>query len=92
MEDEDFCRASIDNIATTSSDESTEKLVDTARQTSIDDTTPEVGKFSPTYNTNERVVLGEPNGQLSNANNQITNEQGTAIPAQINLISKKDHE
>ncbi|KAF3548665.1 hypothetical protein DY000_02007781 [Brassica cretica] len=41
MEDLDFGRASIDNIGTTSSDESTEKLVDTAHQTSIDDTSPE---------------------------------------------------
>ncbi|KAF3552171.1 hypothetical protein DY000_02007775 [Brassica cretica] len=92
MEDMDFGRASIDNTTTTSSDESTEKSVDTARQTSIDDTSPEAGKFSLTYNTNKGVVLGEPKGQLSNANNQITNEQGTAIPVQINSISKKDHE
>ncbi|KAF2610159.1 hypothetical protein F2Q70_00012035 [Brassica cretica] len=39
----DFARPSIDNPATTSSDESTEKSVDTARQTSIDDTSPEAG-------------------------------------------------
>ncbi|KAF2567166.1 hypothetical protein F2Q68_00025187 [Brassica cretica] len=92
MEDMDFGRASIDNTATTSSDELTEKSVDTAHQTSIDDTSPEACKFSLTYNTNERVVLGEPKGQLSNVNNQITSEQGTAIPVQINLVSKKDHE
>ncbi|KAF3578007.1 hypothetical protein DY000_02031225 [Brassica cretica] len=92
MEDMDFGRASIDNIATTSSDESTEILVDTAHQTSIDDTPPEVGKFSLTNNANEEIVLGEPKGQLRNANNQIINEQGTAIPVQINLISKRDHE
>ncbi|KAF2533257.1 hypothetical protein F2Q70_00029909 [Brassica cretica] len=92
MEDIDFGRASIDNIATTSSDESTEKSVDTAHQTSIDDTSPEAGKFSLTYNTNEGIVLGEPKGQLSNTNNQIINEQGTAIPVPINSISKKDHE
>jgi len=92
MEDMDFGRASIDNIATTSSDESTEKSVDTAHQTSIDDTSPEAGMFSLTYNTNEGIVLGEPKGQLSNTNNQIINEQGTAIPVQINSISKKDHE
>ena len=88
----DFGRASIDNTITTSSDESTEKSVDTAHQTSIDDTSPEACTFSLTYNTNERVVLREPKGQLSNANNQITNEQGTAIPVQIHSISKKDHE
>ena len=58
MEDMDFGRASIDNIATTSSDESTEISVDTAHQTSIDDTPPEAGKFSLTYNANEGVVLG----------------------------------
>ena len=92
MEDMDFGRASIDNTITTSSDESTEKSVDTAHQTSIDDTSPEACTFSLTYNTNERVVLREPKGQLSNANNQITNEQGTAIPVQIHSISKKDHE
>ncbi|KAF3595350.1 hypothetical protein DY000_02022181 [Brassica cretica] len=92
MEDMDFGRASIDDIAKTSSDESTEISVDTAHQTSIDDTPPEAGKFSLTYNTNEGVVLGEPKGQLSNANNQIINEQGTAIPVQINSISKRDHE
>ena len=92
MEDMDFGRASIDNTTTTSRDESAEKSVDTARQTSIDDTLPEAGKFSLTYNTNKGVVLGEPKGQLSNANNQITNEQGTAIPVQINSISKKDYE
>ncbi|KAF3489170.1 hypothetical protein F2Q69_00054462 [Brassica cretica] len=92
MEDMDFGRASIDNTTTTSRDESAEKSVDTARQTSINDTSPEAGKFSLTYNTNKGVVLGEPKGQLSNANNQITNEQGTAIPVQINSISKKDYE
>ncbi|KAF3572164.1 hypothetical protein F2Q69_00059111 [Brassica cretica] len=92
MEDMDFSRASIDNTATTSSDESTEKSVDTAHQTWIDDTSPEAGKFSLTYNTNKGVVLGEPKDQLSNTNNQIINEQGTAIPVQINSISKKDHE
>ncbi|KAF2590771.1 hypothetical protein F2Q70_00038815 [Brassica cretica] len=92
MEDMDFSRASIDNTATTSSDESIEKSVDTAHQTSIDDTSPEAGKFSLTYNTNKGVVLGEPKDQLSNTNNQIINEQGTAIPVQINSIPKKDHE
>ncbi|KAF3596530.1 hypothetical protein DY000_02022179 [Brassica cretica] len=92
MEDMDFGRASIDEIARTSSDESTEISVDTAHQTSIDDTPPEAGKFSLTNNANEEVVIGEPKGQLSNTNNQIVNEQGTAIPVQINSISKRDHE
>ena len=92
MEDMDFGRASIDNIGTTSSDESIEKLVDTAHQTSIDDTSPEAGKFSLTYNTNEGVVLGEPKGQLRNTINQIINEHGTEIPVKINSISKRDHE
>ncbi|KAF3498043.1 hypothetical protein DY000_02052519 [Brassica cretica] len=41
MEDMDFGQASIDNIATTSSDNSTAISVDTAHQTSIDDTSPE---------------------------------------------------
>ena len=72
--------------------ELTEKLVDTAHQTSIDDTSPEAGKFSLTYNTNEGVVLGEPKGQLSNVNNQIMNEQGTEIPVQIKSISERDNE
>ena len=58
MEDMDFGRASIDDIVKTSSDESTEISVDTAHQTSIDDTPPEAGKFSLTYNANEGVVLG----------------------------------
>ena len=92
MEDMDFGRASIDDIVKTSSDESTEISVDTAHQTSIDDTPPEAGKFSLTNNANEGVVLGEPKGQLSNAINQIINKQGTEIPVKINLIWKRDHE
>ncbi|KAF3594256.1 hypothetical protein DY000_02021273 [Brassica cretica] len=63
MEDMDFGQASIDEIATTSSDESTEISVNTAHQTSIDDTPPEAGKFSLTNNDNEEVVLGEPKEQ-----------------------------
>ncbi|KAF3604045.1 hypothetical protein F2Q69_00035069 [Brassica cretica] len=100
MEDMDFGRTSIDEMTTTSSDESTEQSIDATHQTSIDathqtsidDTPLEAGKFSLTNNANERVVLGEPKGQLSNTINQITNEQGTAIPVKINLISKRDHE
>ena len=71
---------------------STEKLIDAAHQTSIDDPPPEAGKFSLAYNANKGVVLGEPKGQLSNAINSIMNEQGTAIPVKINSISKRDHE
>ena len=90
MEDMDFSRASIDNNATTSSDNSTSISVDTEHHTSIDDTSPEAAKFSLTNNTKLKVVLGEPKGQL--INNPIINEQGTAIPVQINSISKRDHE
>ncbi|WZZ35128.1 hypothetical protein YC2023_018529 [Brassica napus] len=92
MEDMDFGRISIDETTTTSSDKSTEKSIDAAHQTSIDDTPPEEGKFALTYNANKGVVLGEPKGQLTNAINSIMNEQGTAIPVKINSISKRDHE
>ena len=92
MEDMDFGRISIDETTTTSSDKSTEKSIEAAHQTSIDDTPPEEGKFALTYNANKGVVLGEPNGQLTNAINSIMNEQGTAIPVKINSISKRDHE
>ena len=84
MENMDFGRISIEETTTTLSDKSTVK--------SIDDTPPEAGKFSLTYNANEGVVLGEPKGQLSNEINPIFNEQGTAIPVKINSISKRDHE
>ena len=66
MEDMDFGQISIDETTTTSSDKSTEKLIDAAHQTSIDDPPPEAGKFSLAYNANKGVVLGEPKGQLSN--------------------------
>ncbi|KAF3527581.1 hypothetical protein DY000_02039176 [Brassica cretica] len=92
MEDMDFGRTSIDETTTTSSDESTEQSIDATHQTSIDDILPEAGKFSLTNMANERVLLGEPKCQLSNAINQIINEQETAIPVKINLISKRDHE
>ncbi|KAF3547868.1 hypothetical protein DY000_02007224 [Brassica cretica] len=92
MEDMDFGQTSIDEMTTTSSDESTEQSIDATHQTSIDDTPTEAGKFSLTSNANAGIVLGEPKGQLSNEINQITNEQGTAIPIKINLISKRDHE
>ncbi|KAF3603042.1 hypothetical protein F2Q69_00034625 [Brassica cretica] len=92
MEDMDFGRTSIDETTTTSSDESTEKSIDAAHQTSIDDSPPEAGKSSLTNNANEGVVLGEPKCQLSNAINQIINEQGTAIPVKNNLILKRDNE
>ena len=58
----------------------------------IDGTPPEAGKFSLTIHTNEEVVLGESKGQLSNAINQIINEQGTAIPVKINSILNKVEE
>ncbi|KAF3527522.1 hypothetical protein DY000_02039719 [Brassica cretica] len=92
MEDMDFGQPSIDEMTKTSSDETTETSIDASHQTSIDDTPPEAGKFSLTNHVNEEVVLGEPKGQLSNAINQIINEQGTAIPVQINSISKRDEE
>ncbi|KAF2537184.1 hypothetical protein F2Q70_00003892 [Brassica cretica] len=67
-------------------------MIGASLQISIDDTPLEAGKFSRTNHANEEVVLGEPNGQLSNAINQIINEQGTAIPVKINSISNKDEE
>ena len=88
----DFGRTLIDEMRTISSDESTEQSIDATHQTSIDDTPSEAGKFSLTNNANQGVVLEEPKGQLSNAINQIINEQGTAILVKINLISKRDHE
>ena len=62
----DFGRVSIDEATKTSSAMSTEKSIDAAHQTSIDaahqtsieDTLPEAGKFSLTYNANKGVVLG----------------------------------
>ncbi|KAF2582276.1 hypothetical protein F2Q68_00004618 [Brassica cretica] len=83
MENMDFGRTSIDEVRAISSDMSTAISVDDAHRTSINNTPPEAGKYSLTDNANEIVVLGEPKGQLSNANNQIMNEQGTAIPVQI---------
>ncbi|KAF3552169.1 hypothetical protein DY000_02007777 [Brassica cretica] len=55
----DFARPSIDNPATTSSDESTEKSVDTAHQTSIDDTSPEADYINPgrTYSNRSAIKL-----------------------------------
>ncbi|KAF3512924.1 hypothetical protein F2Q69_00009932 [Brassica cretica] len=91
MEDMDFGRISIDETTTTSSDMSTKKSIDAAHQTSIDDTPPEAGKFSLTDNANKGVVLGEPNGQLSNAINSIMNEQGTAIPTCAQTIPWKKY-
>ncbi|KAF3591302.1 hypothetical protein DY000_02021988 [Brassica cretica] len=87
----DFGRTSIDEVRAISSDMSTEISVDDAHRTSIDKT-PLEGKYSLTDDANERVVLGEPKGQLSNANNQIMNEQGTEIPVQIKSISERDKE
>ncbi|KAF2595662.1 hypothetical protein F2Q68_00009388 [Brassica cretica] len=55
MEDMDFGQASIDNIATTSSDKSTAISVDTAHQTSIDDTSPEARRDG---RASELVLLG----------------------------------
>ena len=100
MENMDFGRTwidetteiSIDKARAIFIDKSTWISVDTEHHTSIDDTLPEACKFSLTNNTNEKVVLGEPKGQLSIANNPIINEHGTAIPVQINSISKRDHE
>ncbi|KAG5393160.1 hypothetical protein IGI04_023123 [Brassica rapa subsp. trilocularis] len=60
MEDMDFGRISVDETTTTSSDMSTEKSIDAAHQTSIDDTPPKAGKLSLTYNANKGIVLGEP--------------------------------
>ena len=97
MEDMDFGWTSIDELTITLSDGSTEKLTYASLQ--IDGTPPEAGKFSLTIHTNdltihtnEEVVLAESKGQLSNAINQIINEQRTAIPVKINLILNKDEE
>ena len=88
----DFGRTSIDEVTTTSSDESTKTSIDAFLQKSIDDTQPEAGNFSLTNHANEEVVLGDPKGQLSNAINQIINEQGTAILFKINSNPKRDQE
>ncbi|KAF3566731.1 hypothetical protein DY000_02015969 [Brassica cretica] len=100
MEDLDFGQTSIDEeigisidkARAISIDKSTEISVDNAHQTSIDNAPPEEGKYSLTNDSNERVVLGKPKGQLSNANNQIISEQGTEIPVQIKSISERDNE
>ncbi|KAF2533039.1 hypothetical protein F2Q70_00031302 [Brassica cretica] len=100
MEDKDFGQTSIgeeigisiDGARAISNDKSIELSVDNAHQTSIDNTPPEAVKYSLTNDANERVVLGKPKGQLSNANNQITSEQGTEIPVQIKSISERDNE
>ena len=104
MEDMDFGQTSIgeeigisiDEARAISIDTSIDKLtelsVDNAHQTSIDSTPPEAGKYSLTDDANERVVLRKPKSQLSNANNQIMNKQGTEIPVQIKSISERDNE
>ena len=89
MENMDFGRTSIDKVRAISSDKSAAISVEVEHQTSIDNTPPEAGKFSLTNDANEGVVLGEPESQLSNANNQITNEQGTEIPLQIKSLRKR---
>ncbi|KAF3588932.1 hypothetical protein F2Q69_00027601 [Brassica cretica] len=83
---------SIDRAKAISIDKSTGISVDNAHQTSIDNTPPEAGKYSLTNDANERVVLGKPKGQLSNANKEIIGEQGTEIPVQIKSISERDNE
>ena len=92
MENMDFGRTSINEVRAISSDKSAAISVDVEHPTSIDNTPSEAGKFSLTNDANEGVVLGEPKGQLSNANNQIMNEQGTEIPVQIKSISERDNE
>ncbi|KAF3494556.1 hypothetical protein DY000_02052740 [Brassica cretica] len=92
VENMDFGRTSIDGVRAISSVMSTEISVDDARRTSIDNTPPKAGKYSLIEDANEIVVLGEPKGQLSNANNQIMNEHGTAIHVQIKSISERDNE
>ena len=100
MEDKDFGQTSIgeeigisiDGARAISNDKSIELSVDNAHQTSTDNTPPEAVKYSLTNDANGRVVLGKPKGQLSNANNQITSEQGTEIPVQIKSISERDNE
>ncbi|KAF3562904.1 hypothetical protein DY000_02012656 [Brassica cretica] len=100
MEDMDFGQTSIDEeigisidrARAISIDKSTEISVDNAHQTSIDNAPPEACKYYLTNDSNEIVVLGKSKGQLSNANNQITSEQGTEIPVQIKSISERDNE
>ncbi|KAF2547575.1 hypothetical protein F2Q70_00021575 [Brassica cretica] len=68
MENMDFGRTSIDEeigisidrAKAISIDKSTGISVDDAHQTSIDNIPPEAGKYSPTNDANERVVLGKP--------------------------------
>ncbi|KAF2579851.1 hypothetical protein F2Q70_00043327 [Brassica cretica] len=79
-------------MTTMSSDKSTAESIDAARQTSIDDNPPEAGKFPLTNDINKGVVLGEPEGQLSNTINQVINKQGTEIPVKIKPISERDRE
>ncbi|KAF3511983.1 hypothetical protein F2Q69_00007537 [Brassica cretica] len=79
-------------MTTTSSDKLTAESIDAARQTSIDDTLPEAGKFPFTNDINKGVVLGEPKGQLSNTINQIINKQETEIHVKIKPISERYHE
>ncbi|KAL0713496.1 hypothetical protein Bca4012_020474 [Brassica carinata] len=90
MENMDFGRASIDAVTRTSSDGLSGKSSDTSLPISIDDTSPEAGKYSLTDHNNEEVVLGEPKGQLSNTINQIINKQGAAIPVETYSTLNKD--
>ena len=92
MENMEYSRTSIDEVRAISSDMSIEISVDDAHRTLIENTPPEAGKYSLTDDANEIVVLGEPKGQINNTNNQIMNEQGTAIPVQIKSISERYNE
>ncbi|KAF2559499.1 hypothetical protein F2Q68_00016236 [Brassica cretica] len=59
MEDMDFGRILIDEATTTSSDMSTEKTIDAAHQTSIDDTPLEADYLTPgkTYSNRPAIKL-----------------------------------
>ncbi|KAF3580385.1 hypothetical protein DY000_02031562 [Brassica cretica] len=89
MENMDFGRISINEVRAISSDKSAAISVDVEHQTSIDNTPPEAGKFSLTNDANEGVVLGEPQSQLSNANNQIMNERVLKSLFKLNLSQKE---
>ena len=92
MEDMNFGSKSTDTQTTTSSDGSTEKLInaqtttssdrsrekwiDTLLPISIDAILPEAGKSVLTYFNNGKVVLGDQKGLVCNASNQMNIDIG----------------
>ena len=86
MEDMNFGRKSIDVHTTTSSDGSTQKLIDTPLPISTDAILPEAGKYVLTYFNNGKVVLGDQKGRVCNASNQINFRHRVAIPIGIAVV------